>query len=186
MSNLTRRAALASVACAPFASAAFAQVLPPRGMRCSRGWFVTGYYTASELEYAGVPAAIEIDGTRYSFPSDFLHKVKTDGWGETRHRWFLGWNNGWRKGDAPLTAKGEALSIGCVAVDRKLVPLGTHLRILDLPPPWNARDFIAADIGGGIAGKRLDVYCGCGSDKRPEALRLTAHDLTVCLGDRIA
>jgi 3D (Asp-Asp-Asp) domain-containing protein len=73
-----------------------------------------------------------------------------------------------------------------VAVDRKLVPLGTRLRIPDLPPPWNEREFVASDIGGGIAGKRLDIYCGCGGDKRPEALDLTRHDLTVCLGERVA
>lgn len=186
MSSLTRRAALAGLSGVSFACAAAAQIPTARGMRCSGGWSVTGYYTTSEEEYAGATAAIEIEGTRYLFPSAFLHKVRTDGWGQTRHRWFLGWNNGWRRGDAPLTAAGKPLSLGCVAVDRKLVPLGTRLRIPDLPPPWNEREFVASDIGGGIAGKRLDIYCGCGGDKRPEALDLTRHDLTVCLGERVA
>jgi 3D (Asp-Asp-Asp) domain-containing protein len=182
MTDLTRRQAMAALGCLSFAAPALAQTTLPLGMRCSGGWFVTGYYTTSEAEYAGTPVEIVIDGRRHTFPAGFLRKVRTDGWGLTRHGWFLGWNKTWRRGDAPLTARGRPLALGSVAVDQKLVPLGTNIRIPDLPPPWNERLFLADDIGGGIVSKRLDVYCGCGADKRPETLRLTSHGHVVCLG----
>jgi 3D (Asp-Asp-Asp) domain-containing protein len=141
---------------------------------------VTGYYTAAESEFAGRLVEIDLEGRRFAFPSDFLRKVKTDGWGETRHRWFLGWNGGWRRGAAPLNIRGRPLGLGSVAVDRRLVPLGTTLQIPDLPPPWDTRILVADDSGGDIRGKWLDIYCGCGPDKRPETLRLTGHNHRVC------
>ena len=179
MHTLTRRTALAAFGCAPFTTRVFAK--PATSAKpCTEGWFVTGYYTAAETEFAGRSVEIQLEGQRYAFASEFLHKVKTDGWGQTRERWFLGWNNGWRRGTAPLSIRGRPLAIGSAAVDQRLVPLGTALQIPDLPPPWNSRIFTADDSGGGIRGKRIDIYCGCGPEKRAETLRLTGHNHRVC------
>lgn len=179
MRTLTRRAALAALGCAPFTTLAFAK--PAASAKpCTKGWFVTGYYTAAETEFAGRLVQIQLEGRRHAFPSDFLRRVRTDGWAQTREHWFLGWNNGWRRGAAPLNIRGLPLGIGSVAVDQRLVPLGTALQIPDLPPPWNTRILIADDSGGGIRGRRIDIYCGCGADKRIEALRLTGHNHRVC------
>lgn len=183
MRGLTRREAAAALLCAAAPTPSLAQFLPPFGVHCSKGWLVSGYYTATEAEFAGELIAIEIDGVRYRFPANFLRNVRTDGWAMTRENWFLGWNRTWRRGAAPLNSRGKPLQIGGVAVDTKLIPLDTVMRIPDLPSPWGGKVFIADDIGGGIAGKRLDVYCGCGAQKRAEALRLTASNLRVCFDD---
>jgi 3D (Asp-Asp-Asp) domain-containing protein len=179
MSTLSRRTALAVLSCAPFTARSFAKTASSAA-RCSDGWFVTGYYSAAESEFAGRLVQIDLEGRRFAFPADFLRKVKTDGWGQTRHSWFLGWNNGWRRGAAPLNIRGLPLGLGSVAVDRRLIPFGTELRIADLPAPWDTRILVADDGGDNIRGKWLDVYCGCGPDKRAEALRLTGHNHRVC------
>jgi len=183
MRGLTRRKVAAGLCCVATPTPSLAQFLPPFGVHCSAGWSVTGYYTATEAQFAGKTVTIEIDSVRYQFPADFLHYVKTDGWAMTRENWFLGWNLAWRRGDAPLNSRGKPLQIGGVAVDTKLIPLDTLMRIPDLPSPWGDKVFIADDTGGGIVGKRLDVYCGCGPEKRAEALRLTSSNLTACFDD---
>ena len=179
MGTVSRRTALAVLSCVPFTARALAR--PPLPTRCSDGWFVTGYYTATEGEFAGRLVEIDLEGSRIPFPSDFLRKVKTDGWGQTRHNWYLGWNRGWRRAVAPLNIRGKPLGVGSVAVDRRLIPLGTELQIPDLPAPWGTRILVADDSGGDVRGKWLDVYCGSGPDKRPETLRLTGHNYHVCV-----
>jgi 3D (Asp-Asp-Asp) domain-containing protein len=183
MRGLTRREATLALCCAAAPTPSLAQFLPPYGMHCSGGWSVTGYYTATEAEFSGAPVAIEIDGVSYRFPADFLRWVKTDGWSMTHDNWFLGWNKGWRRGDAPLNSQGKTLQVGGVAVDKTLVPLGTIIRIPNLPSPWGGQVLIADDTGGGVTGKRLDIYCGSGPEKRAEALRLTSSGLRACFDE---
>ncbi len=180
MSILSRRAFVTTFVVAPLLSSAFAHRVNATE-RCSGGWKVSGYYTASELEFSGSASDIEVDGHGYLFPEDFLRRVRTDGWGLTHHGWFLGWNKGWRRSDAPLNARGEPLAVGGAAVDPDLIPLGTRFRIPDLPTPWSGRTYAANDIGGGINGKRVDIYCGSGPDKRQVALQLTGSRHTVCI-----
>ena len=181
MAHLSRRRIVSAIILGPITSHAIAQRTATNA-HCSGGWKITGYYTATDTEFSGESVDIEIDGKGYIFPEDFLHWVRTDGWGLTHHGWYLGWNGGWRRGDAPLNARGQPLVVGGVAVDPKVIPLGTRLRMPDLPAPWNAREYIANDIGGGVIGKWLDVYCGDGPDKRQEAIRLTGSHYTVCVG----
>jgi 3D (Asp-Asp-Asp) domain-containing protein len=183
MRDLTRRKAALALCCAALPTRSQAFFIPPFGMRCSTGWSISGYYTATEAEFGGKPVSIDIDGTHHSFPADFLHWVKTDGWAMTRESWFLGWNKKWRRGEAPLNSRGKPLQVGGVAVDPKLIPLDTMMRIPDLPSPWGDKVFIADDTGGGIVGKRLDVYCGCGPEKRAEALRITSGNLRACFDE---
>jgi 3D (Asp-Asp-Asp) domain-containing protein len=152
-------------------------------MSCSDGWFVTGYYTPGEDEFHGPKIDIEVGGHGPDrFPGDFLKHVRIEGWGLTRHGWYLGWDHKWIKGDSPLNAQGRPLHTGSLAVDRHLVPLGTGMRIPNLAPPWNTQLFVADDAGGGIEGKHVDVYCGAGSEAHSETLRITASNRRVCLG----
>ena len=183
MSALTRRKVALAFVCTALPTRTLAYFIPPFGMRCSSGWSVTGYYTATEEEFSGQPTAIEIDGVHYRFPADFLRWVKTDGWAMTRDGWFLGWNKSWRRGNAPLNSRGKPLQVGGIAVDSRLVPLGTLMRIPDLPSPWGDKVFIADDTGGGVVGKRLDIYCGSGPEQRVEALRLTSSNMNACFDE---
>jgi len=151
-------------------------------MSCSDGWFVTGYYTPEEDEFSGptVEVIVKNKGAD-SFPAGFLKHVKIEGWGLTRHGWFLGWNHEWIAGGSPLNALGGPLKIGSLAVDRSIIPLGAKVRIPNLVAPWDQQVFVADDTGGGIQGRHVDVYCGAGKDPGKETFRLTAHDRRVCL-----
>lgn len=152
-------------------------------MSCSDGWFVTGYYTPGESEFHGPALTIDIAGYgQDQFPGDFLRHVRIEGWGLTRHDWYLGWDRGWIKGDAPLNARGEPLQIGSLAVDRHVIPLGTKVRIPTLVSPWDTQLFIADDTGGEIIGKHVDVYCGAGPEAHAITLRITAMNQRLCLG----
>ena len=155
-------------------------------MSCSDGWYVTGYYTCTEEEFTGQPTSVNVSGAgQDSFPSDFLSAVRMEGWGRTRHGWFLGWTGRWIKGPAPLNALGQPLQSGVrnsLAVDRSVIPLGTIVRVPSLPGEWSATTFVADDTGGGIVGKHVDVYCGVGPEAKAQTFRLTSHDGRVCLG----
>jgi len=152
-------------------------------MSCFDGWFVTGYYTPSESEFHGPNVDIDVQGYGSDqFPADFLKRVRIEGWGLTRHGWYLGWDRRWIKGDAPLNARGQPLKIGSLAVDRQVIPLGSHVRIPTLVSPWNAQLFVADDTGGAINGKHVDVYCGVGIKAHAETLQITADNQRVCIG----
>lgn len=159
-------------------------VAPIDQMSCSDGWFVTGYYTPEDAEFEGDPVEIPVKGKgTQEFPAGFLRHVRIEGWGLTRFGWFLGWNAGWIAGDDPLNALGRRLTIGSIAVDRTIIPLGTRIRMPNLVSPWDQQEFVADDTGGGINGKHVDIYCGAGQGARTETFRVTAHDRQVCVGD---
>lgn len=167
----------------PAGSAAIVAAAVPAEMSCSGGWFVTGYYTPGEEEFDGPPTPIAVPGVgEQTFPANFLKHVRIEGWGLTRHGWFLGFDHGWIKGDAALNAKGGPLAIGSLAVDRRVIAMGSHIRIPTLASPWSNQEFVADDVGGGIEGKHVDVYCGAGRAAHHETLRITADNQTLCIG----
>jgi hypothetical protein len=152
-------------------------------MSCSNGWFVTGYYTPGEVEFSGPPVQIDVAnvGPAY-FPADFLRNVRIEGWGLTKGNWFLGWDGRWIKAPAALDARGKPLQIGSLAVDTRVIPLGTSVTIPSLLAPWNQRTFTASDTGGGIIGNHVDVYCGAGPAAKRETFRITGDGNRLCLG----
>lgn len=180
---IRRAADLAKKADPKLATMAAAALAEPTGTTCSDGWFVTGYYTASEDMFSGHMVAINVPGVgSVSFPADFLKHVKIEGWGETRFGWFLGFDDGWVKGSAALNAVGRPLQIGSLAVDPQVIALGTKVRIPNLKAPWNQQLFVADDKGGAIQGQHVDVYCGAGPEARAETLRITENDRRLCRG----
>lgn len=51
-----------------------------------------------------------------------------------------------------MTASGRRAEVNrTIAVDPKVIPLGTTVRI-------NGQEFIAEDVGGAIKGNRIDIY----------------------------
>jgi len=142
---------------------------------------VTGYYTPREEEFTGPSTQIDVPGHGFvKFPLDFVRHVQVEGWGLTRYGWYLGWEQGWTKDDAPRDSRGERLRNGSLAVDPSVIPFGTRVQIPNLPPPWDEQSFIAADTGGAIEGKHVDVYCGAGPAALREAIRITANNRRVC------
>jgi len=56
------------------------------------------------------------------------------------------------QGTSNITATGKVVYEGIIAVDPKVIPLGTEVEIKDLGK------FIAEDTGGKIKGNRIDIY----------------------------
>jgi 3D (Asp-Asp-Asp) domain-containing protein len=75
--------------------------------------------------------------------------------------------------DSGLTASGIPAQPGVVAVDPRLIPLGTSIRIR--LSPFQELTFVAADTGGLIRGGRLDVFMPSCAD----AIRFGVHHLAI-------
>ncbi len=56
------------------------------------------------------------------------------------------------QGTNNITATGKEIKEGMIAVDRKIIPLGTQIEIKDIGI------FVAEDTGGKIKGNRIDIY----------------------------
>ena len=57
-----------------------------------------------------------------------------------------------------ITASGMRARYGVVAVDPKVIPLGTKLYITSLDGSWVYGEAIAGDTGGAIKGNRVDLF----------------------------
>ncbi|MDD4689138.1 MAG: 3D domain-containing protein [Eubacteriales bacterium] len=64
---------------------------------------------------------------------------------------------GSRNGRPGITASGLPLKVGMIAVDPRLIPLGSKCYIEDPNGAYNFGYVIAADTGGAIKGNRIDV-----------------------------
>ncbi|WP_245948243.1 3D domain-containing protein [Paenibacillus sambharensis] len=74
---------------------------------------------------------------------------------------------------------GKPLAIGTVAVDPKLIPLGSKLYITGYSYsglPAGGMYAIASDIGGAIKGSRIDIFV---ADSRPKALTFGIQGVTL-------
>jgi 3D (Asp-Asp-Asp) domain-containing protein len=152
------------------------------GWNCSTGWYITGYFTPIETDYSGVTSSVYVEGVgTYSFYNTFLTTIQTEGWGKTRFGWYLGYySNSWHKSNAPLDSAGNALVDGTIATDPAVIGAGATVKIPTLPSPWGSKLYTARDVGGGITGKHIDVYCGEGSAAEQETFRITGQDNQVC------
>ena len=56
------------------------------------------------------------------------------------------------QGTNNITATGKEIKKGMIAVDSKIIPLGTRIEIKDMGV------FVAEDTGGKIRGNRIDIY----------------------------
>lgn len=152
------------------------------GWVCSAGWYITGYFTPVETDYSGSTSSVSVEGAgTFSFYNSFLTTVQTEGWGRTRFGWYLGYySSSWHKSSAPLDSAGNALVDGTIATDPSVIGAGKTVKIPALPSPWGGKIYTARDVGGGITGKHIDVYCGEGSVAEQETFRITGQDNQVC------
>ena len=140
----------------------------PGDYECSDGWRITGYFTPLETDYNSTPTReIEISGVgTMKFNSEFLDVVFNEnegfgeGWGKTRFGWYLGnYAGAWHKSDAPLDAHNTALNPNSVAVDNKIIPNNSAVRIPGLPEDFAAKTFIANDVGVTVHGRSTGRPC---------------------------
>jgi 3D (Asp-Asp-Asp) domain-containing protein len=149
---------------------------------CSEGWYITGYFTPIETDYSGASETVFIDGVGSdTFNSAFLSDVRIEGWGKTRYGWYIGYySSTWHKSNAPLDSADHPLVDGTIAVDPAVIGMGSSVKIPTLPSPWGSKIYTAQDVGGGIAGKHIDVYCGEGRVAEQETFRITGQNNQVC------
>ena len=141
---------------------------------------ITGYYVPLEEECRGVKTEIIVEDIQLSFSEEFLRQTKTEGWGRTREGWFIGhYGDKWVRSEFPRAGGNRPLRVGDVAVDPNLIPLGSIVRLLDAPAPWNEQIFIADDTGSAIKGSHIDVYCGLGLHALKETHRVTRESSRV-------
>lgn len=149
---------------------------------CYPNWTVTGYYTPVEHDYTGPSETVQVvDHGEFAFPRRFLSGVKMEGWGKTRHDWYLGYyGNQWHRSDRPLDATGQPLSIGTVATDPKRVASGSTVVIASLDDPFTDHRLIARDVGALVKRDHIDVYTGEGKSAQQLTWRITGQR-TVCI-----
>ena len=150
---------------------------------CTDGWYITGYYVPREDELPDTTEQINVERVGdLSFSQKFLNEIRTEGWGITRFGWALGYySEGWHRSDAgPLDASGNLLKDGAIAIDRSVIPRGSHVQIATLPDPWASKTFRATDVGNGIVGQHIDVFTGTGLAAEQETFRITSNNNRVC------
>lgn len=150
---------------------------------CSSQWRVTGYFTPVEMEYPQTeqtPIIIESMGESVH-ANAFLKAVKIEGWGKTKDGWYLGrFSNKWHKSQYPLNAIGKPLKRGSIATDRKIIPVGSLLRIPSLPNQLKHQLYVSDDVGSAIKSTHIDIYTGEGKQAEKTTYEITGKDHTVC------
>jgi 3D (Asp-Asp-Asp) domain-containing protein len=138
---------------------------------CSNNWKVTGYYTPVETDFdTSLHTVVLARGESVQVDERFLREVKMEGWGRTRHGWYLGYYDGqWHKSTAPKNAFGSRLKVGMVAVSEKYLPMNSKIQLADIQTVLGVPYFMALDRGGGVKNRHIDVYTGEGE----QAKRLT-------------
>jgi 3D (Asp-Asp-Asp) domain-containing protein len=165
------------------------QVLLAVQQKCTKGWYITGYFTPIESDYNGSKQLISVIAPtsvvqERAFYKSFLHEVQIEGWGRTLAGDYIGLvtnDKQWHSASNPTGASGEPLMQHTVAVDPNILKMGQKLRIPTLPEPWNTTTLTAADVGPDIKGKHLDVFTGDGKNAGKETRRITGYDNQVCL-----
>jgi len=165
------------------------EVLLAVQQKCTKGWYITGYFTPIESDYNGSKQLISVItptsvAQERTFYSSFLHEVQIEGWGRTLAGDYIGLvtnDKQWHSAANPTGASGEPLMQHTVAVDPNIVKMGQKLVVPTLPAPWNTTTLTAADVGPDIKGKHLDVFTGEGKSSGKETRRITGYDNQVCL-----
>ncbi|MGC2234891.1 MAG: 3D domain-containing protein, partial [Pyrinomonadaceae bacterium] len=69
-----------------------------------------------------------------------------------------------------------ALNPNSVAVDNKIIPNNSIVRIPGLPEEFAGKTFIANDVGVTVHGKHIDIYTGEGRDAERKMYEVTFED----------
>ena len=74
-----------------------------------------------------------------------------------------------------ITASGMKAQYGVIAVDPRVIPLGTRLYVDGVDGSWTYGYCVAGDTGGGIGGNRIDLFY----NSRAEALQFGRRQANV-------
>lgn len=163
----------------------------PKGYEEIKGGFkITAYIVALEREFPDKPQEKDPCGLKGTFSHDFLLKGKDDGpppWGVrfegtgiSKSGKYIQYDKDkgprcFRETSCPEGSSGRCVTEGVsVAVDPKVIPLGSNLLIEDIGPRK------AEDRGDRIKGHHIDVYYG-NQKTSTEANKLSFDDKKVCI-----
>lgn len=149
---------------------------------CSKGWYISGYFTPVEGDYSGPTIAVLMDGNiTKTFVGSFLDDVKIQGWGKTKEGNYIGYySSSYHLSERPLNSRNRPLQIGDIATDPSVIAVNSHVTIPTLPSPWNSKVFTATDSGGNTKGKQIVVYVGEGKLAKLEILKINRPNNNVC------
>ena len=150
---------------------------------CSSGWKITGFYTPVESDFSSpTKSEVIIAGTgKVLLDSQFVKKVRVEGWGRTQQNWYLGYYSGkWHKSEQPLNSLGLPLSIGDVAVDINIIQKGSLIVIPSIQGQFKNIEFKAVDVGSAIVNRHVDIYTGEGKQAKHETWKITGNH-QVCI-----
>jgi len=156
---------------------------------CQPNWKITGFYTPvfSDFNQSYNQSVRVKDFKLLSFNIKFLKAVKTEGWGQTRYGWYLGYYaNQWHKEKTPLNALGYPLSIGAIAVDNQLIKKGTWVTIPIIRSILKIEKFKAVDVGSAIKKQRIDIYTGEGKSAEALSYQVTGIRNVCFTGTKLA
>ncbi len=148
---------------------------------CSNDWKITGFYTPVENDYEGPEKDIFVKGEGEIYlKKAFLRDVRIEGWGKTRYGWYLGYyGKSWHSNIAALNTSGKPLTVGMVAVDPRIIPLSSRIRIPELSSLLGGEPLIASDVGVSVKKKHIDVYAGEGNKAKKLSYKITGQN-SVC------
>jgi 3D (Asp-Asp-Asp) domain-containing protein len=116
---------------------------------------VTIYNIALESDYAGKKTE-QPKNLSQCYSSEFLNGIKMQGTGKDDNGKYIRWDGakGYNYTDGAITASGrKAVSGLTIAVDPKVIPLGSLVYIKDMQ-----MTFRADDTGGAIKGNHIDLF----------------------------
>lgn len=122
---------------------------PAQDGQGNRWYRITGYDPAGGSGWSAAEFLVQIDGPE----PDLLPagRVSAASAPSSSARSFSARLTAYAHGSR--TATGTPVRWGVVAVDPRVIPLGSHLRIEGFPDV-----FVAEDTGGGIVGNHVDIY----------------------------
>ena len=97
----------------------------------------------TEIVENGTGGVVEYNGQTYGYSQVYTMKATA----------YTTEGKSWKK-----TASGTIARVGAVAVDRKVIPLGSKLLIHAADGSWMYGLAVAEDTGGSIKGNRIDLY----------------------------
>jgi Transglycosylase SLT domain len=160
---------------------------------CSSGWNIEGYFVPLESDYDGMEYAQTITihnlddmnkTITSTLNSEFLEKVRMEGWGLTKQGDYIGSWDGrfWGPFTPSLPPLGYPLVVGITsATDKSIIPYGEIFTIPTLPSPWNTKIFMSLNSQSDVAGKQVNIYTGFGRSAENNKERIEGIENTVCI-----
>ena len=146
----------------------------------------TGYFPDEKDFLTFTKITTVEDGKKRRYPTAFVKAADLEGTAKIDEDQYLGrpWDGKWHFYKKPLSAAGQPIKLGDVAVDRKYFKKDSPLTVTITPTPPGFEDIVfrAVDTGPAITGSHVDVFSGVGFDGLNLARQITGDKYKICFG----